>query len=262
MKYMITLLFLIFAFCSLYPEDKIYPKDIPITKDMFTTSSTWGNERSEWGYYILFMKDNKYRVYINGEAGEMETNGKYRVENNTLILEPKYDKSINISMYTQKEIWELVCKESNASLYLKRYLQRKNMPDSPMFWDQGSIVGNNELRKVNGIEIVMLNKKGVVTDNAFLREKPDTKSKKIMYRFDSNGEGNTKYEYFLPLDFQFTVFGRTTTKYKVGEWENYWYYCNLNIGGGYSDAGCIVEGDDNYIEPRCWIYGQFIKLVK
>jgi len=94
----------------------------------------------------------------------------------------------------------------------------------------------------------------IVTDNVNVRDYPDINSNKYIINYiDDNKKsihsllkGNTVY-----------VIGRTSNKFKINNWDNYWYMVNVLLN----------EYDEIYLENKSqkpkteykWIYGEFLK---
>lgn len=251
-------IFLLLFFCVIVSFADNEDKVITINKDMFK-NVVWGPE-GDFGSSIEFKDGGKYTAGFHGESGDVPTNGSYKIENNILVLTPKFGKDQK-SLYFQQETWRMICKESNSSLKYTQYLTFENSIKGEKYWNHSSIV-RDVVRNINGIDVIMINKNGNVSKpNVFLRKKPSTSAEKIMVKFPIDSEEETKHEYFLPIDYKFEVIGRTSIKDKVGDMENYWYYCHLGVDDGWYVRGdCIQEGSKQQVSDSVWIYGAFIEI--
>ena len=95
------------------------------------------------------------------------------------------------------------------------------------------------LRKYKGHQILTTgNAIGTVKETVFLREGPGTEFKRLQYIV--NAYDGPRFE-SVPAGNKVTVHGRTVTKFKVKDWENFWL---------------LISIDDSH---KAWAFGEFIE---
>ena len=98
--------------------------------------------------------------------------------------------------------------------------------------------------EIDGIEVISMGgKKGTTTENVRIRPKPTINSKYLEF----NGGMVGRFPYY-PQGYDVVIYARTINKDNIGEWNNYWYYVELDCDTLEMESGWV------------WMYGEFIKI--
>lgn len=113
----------------------------------------------------------------------------------------------------------------------------------------GKPLPDGTARKLDGHDVLTVQKEAKINDAANYRSAPDVSSKAI--HCTVHCEDCTKPLVdgtVIPKDREVILLAKTKNKVKVQKWENYWYY--VDIKWSLNEASC----------RRGWIYGEFITL--
>ncbi|HNO21525.1 MAG TPA: hypothetical protein PKK94_00985 [Leptospiraceae bacterium] len=169
----------------------------------------------------------------------------YKIKGKTLFYEMNEDTQCEI--FTKKNGYSKgECKIISLKDHIMYYKELKCTGlENKTFYK--NVRKKGTVRKIDGIEIYTIgNRKGNLTDDAFIRSAPTTSAKPHSCKFEQYGMDKVKN--VLPKKHQLTAIGRTTKKVKVQNWENCWYYVNAKTGW-YSSC------------PRGWVFAEFIGLT-
>ena len=232
---------------------------LPITKDVLINSEEWSGV--DWGLDSITIKfsDENYKIFGALASGEAAS-GKYEIKNNQLILIPDPGKVCN---HLQDNKWIFVYRRSSNSLFYYDYLVRIEPKGNydVIVWNYSTKIQNHALRKTNDIsvEIFCANKAFINDDRVYVRNLPNiSNGKRYVFTIWTPGEGEIDYGYFLPKGYKIRLIARTTQKYRIGKWNNYWYYVQVTVG----EYGLINLEKKNTAKStrviNAWIYGEFI----
>ena len=234
-----------------------YSKNTILSDDVLLANNWYWYENGFENDWIVLVKFNKNNTFITpGQYGEDLTviEGKYKLLNDILELEYyKYSGHIAILPPPQGEKNPIII--SNKGDLIKTKCKLTTLKDSVMFQyciqcENKKLLSRSDLllkegeqRIVDNIKVLTLGyKNAVAIDNVKIREKPSIESRSYKYQ---NGLYDKPKE-FVPKGSSFSVLARTIDKYKINNWENYWYY--VDIGGRYNEKGWV------------WMFGEFINL--
>ncbi len=139
-----------------------------------------------------------------------------------------------------------VLMEDLSSLRFTRYLQ---FGRGVKLWDLNSKAPAGRNVAVGGIKAVAMGmKNGSVTTNAKLRSGPSQTSGEMTFeRFKASDEAmDTEKLVFLPAGTPVLILARTERKMIVQQWENYWFYVE------------VEEPIDHW--KKGWVFAEFIKV--
>lgn len=228
----------------LYVGINLVPQDLKFTKDLLILSK-WVPKDGGIGYWLEFDKYNNYTISFEGEGGGQEIHGEYLIENNVLILNVKDITENRIppnDLKIKRTEWKIY--EDNENLF---YTIKITSNNNYTFWRQESKINPNEIRHVDNNKIIIVKMQTTeILYNTKVRKGPGKNYDS--YNFKTI-EDKMIYPY-LPKDWNadIIVIGRTENIEKIDNMEDYWYYCEINIGLYY-------EGPSNG-----WIYGGLLNI--
>lgn len=252
---LISLVF-IFTISYIYSNNKISFEYLILHK--------WGPDIGFYGYSIFFDNKHNFQARSNIEGGELYS-GNYDVQNDKIILTVK-----NITS-NDEDLKKIINKDfifkyqtSNESVYFTENINSESkIPFGNTFWNLDSKIKDNIKLKFDNIDVVTIEKKASInSDKLFLREKPNTNSRKYKIHLLLNPDSSSKIDsYFLPSDYYVTILCRTTVKEKINDWNNYWYY--ILIDNFNSSSYLYFENPIEYPGKKtAWVYGEFLKIIE
>lgn len=220
---------------------------------IYISNNTAPINGSFWSIRDKIFKNIRIRFFRSGKTNKFNLltfdkndkyinigHGTYNIENGRISNFQIIDGNSKISKLFKNKTGSLY--EASNDLKDTYYIWLK--PGNIKLWNYSKILFGKE-RTVQDIPIIMVGKSGTTTDNVKIRLKPTIQSKSVKYY--SNG----KWYNFLPKDTYVYVAARTKKKYKVKNWENYWYLLQIGKCSDYA----IDLVDTKFI----WAYGEFIK---
>ena len=182
--------------------------------------TTWGPEKSGFGYYLKFITEKNFEFAFSGEGGGQYAKGTYTVKDNEVML--------NVIMFTE---WG----------ELPAYITQKNVKcaivETDSVFSKYKLVGNG------GLELWSLNHKqdqgkkciigrfviyayqtdGKVTENARIRSGPGLQYTSYSFSIDED----QPILYSLPKGHGIKIYGYSEDKTIVDGVEMPWYYCSF-----------------------------------
>ncbi len=114
----------------------------------------------------------------------------------------------------------------------------------------GKPLPDGTARKLDGRDVLTVQKEAKINDAANYRSAPDVSAKPIHCKLPCGDEcsGPPKIDgTVIPKGIEVIILAKTKNKVKVQKWENYWYYVD-------------IKWSWNEICKKGWIYGEFITL--
>ncbi len=251
-KLSVTILSVLFITGILHAEEKLsveYLTSHELRADQYSTSKAHKAINSiPSDFNLRFTKDGKYRASVIYGGWGFDVEGTYIIKNSkvTLYINDKTKEHLKRELKEDKPgrynsffLKNGVLINDNDSLKYQRYIK---FEDGTKFWDTTSLVKDEGLRKkVGPVSVITMGmKKGLIKDNAKVRERPDTKAKDKTYCKDVITGPCTQ---FVPKGEELTILGRTEKKIRVQKWENYWYYVEFPVN-----------------DTIGWMFGEFVEL--
>lgn len=234
---------LLFIFIS----SSVFSDDLIITKEYLL------NSRSDMGFH----EDSFYIEF--GYGGFIR--GKYRIENNSVIITPKEINHYKLGHLLNKEIHYKAVRNKN-DIYTDMFVCTDNYKDIELI----KFFKNISTKIPEGCEVVLNpdiefvaleNYTALVIDNVNVRDYPDIKANKYIIDYADDKMKSIKC---LSKGQQLYVMGRTKNKVRVQKWVNYWYLVELML---YDYDYIHLENKND--KPKTlyyWVYGEFIKKIK
>jgi hypothetical protein len=118
-------------------------------------------------------------------------------------------------------------------------------------FQKNSLIKEGIEKKINNISVITMgSKEGMLEYNMKFRTEPNAKSKIIPFPvIDEKREGMTKNIDFIPKGYVIKIIARTKEKYKINDWNNYWYFVSVDDTFGNK----TIKG---------WMFSEFIKIIK
>jgi len=254
-----TLIFLFLTLCSLSFTEQVVLLDEVLTSTKWI--GAWNN---------CFFKSNRtVKIQDHYDDAYFEYTGTFSIKNNRLILTYKLNKdksvSYNSELYDEEYTVEyklLAGSYNNGRLEVRDILEmvhfeseapsnRASTHKNRMSYliAENHFLNSSTIKTINGINIKLLKRaKAVTTANLRMRAAPDVNSKKYIYI----GMDYEEFPY-LPEGETITILAKTQLKYKVSDWENYWYYVDI-------PASKRLEGSPFFEGSGVWVYGEFIDI--
>jgi len=245
----------IFIFLIFHIGLLINSNELKITKERlinrFWSTSEILNESEVkiWGGLHIQFNDNKtfYAYMSKGQDKGTKISGKYEIKSGFLNL--YYNNKIWLSKgvikYDQKDLkypYYLVFHNDLFKAMDKILKTGLKMVKWTKIKDLGTIAKEGIKVKLFEDEAVSIGyKKAVTLDVLNLRSRPSLKSSRIQYETVDG-----KKIYSLKKDFEIRVLARSVDKDFVDEWNNYWYYVEIN-----NFPVSVIYA---------WVYGEFIKF--
>lgn len=252
MRYFFPFFFIFFTLCLFGNNDV---KKILISGKWFSRI----DQNEPFGVSFKF-SDKKIEIKNRTMGGDVDYSVSYKIEKDSLIT-----FTINDPQSKKKILFKFKFNSGNDSPIFENHLSLYN--DEELYYtfsssrDYRRIWNHNSLRKENSeisykkSDVVILGlKKGKVVEALKMREAPDTSSR---YYLVSRSDG--KILRSLPKGTNLTIIARSKEKFKVSEWNNYWYLVRPTFD--VSDS-IIFEGDEVALDPDWvdfWVYGEFVK---
>lgn len=231
--------------------------DPALTAEVLSGSKWSSDPAGSDAYSLSFDGNGTYAASYYGEGGRAGNSGKWKIASGVLVLTPDAVKAPQRAVQT--EVLRYRYRETADTLVYLRFLETVPGTASGIaYWNASVQVPEGTVRTVGGVPVTVVRRKGVLTDgDVNLREKPGTDGARVLVTTDVFA---APYGNYLPKGYDVTVLARTASKAKVGDWENWWYWCDLTAGGGHRDAGAVVEGTERSMGRCAWIYGEFVKV--
>lgn len=218
-----------------------------ILSDKMLQETEWSNHPYRGhGTNINFLKDSEYQIHSVGGGCNYLWKGKYHIINKkTLTLKKGILQFKDCETDDEPERNCEYKKEKNPILF--EYYLDCGKEQMYIYWNQNTAIPSNSNIIFQNVSVLALGgKKGVTTDDAKLREKPDINSKSFNCISEATME---KKPYVLNKEKLILLF-KTLEKQKVKKWENYWYYV-------YVDSGWYGRCDSE--NNLGWIFGEFVR---
>ena len=198
------------------------------------SGTKWGPEHQA-GKYVTFKSGGVYEGWEDFLQDGVKLSGSYAITGGALNLADE-KRSPFLSGGALKA--------DAASLRFTRYLI---FDGGVKLWDLNSKVAAGKNVTASGVKAVAMGvRSGVVTMNAKLRSGPSHTAPEMTFeRFKESGEMDTEKLAFLPAGTTVVILARTERKMKVQQWENYWFYIE------------VEEPIDHW--KSGWVFAEFIK---
>ncbi len=174
--------------------------------------------------WSLTVSGTRMNYIFSGEGCPVNMEGTYRIEGKKLHYTLTGENSSNcgsIDMKRLKGICTFQILKDHPDFEKKLKCTGTIGSDPELYKDHPK---EGTLRKIDGMEVALMgHRKGIISEDAFIRSAPNTGAKPIECRLGSD-IGKEKPRHTLPPKHTVTVMRRTKTKVKVQNWENYWYY--------------------------------------
>ena len=197
----------------------------------------WGPEKSGHGFYLSFVTERDFEFRYSGEGGGQNVIGTYIQNGNDIILTTvTINEWGELPAYIKQKNIKCSIVEANSLFSQYKLVGSNNLE----LWSINHVPEDGEKRMFNGNVIFVFKKKGIVNENARLREGPGMQYKFYSFSFDDEPEIFTA----LPKGHGVTVlcFSENTTV--VDGVEMPWYYC--------------VFSKSMWEEQFCWIWGGLV----
>jgi len=224
--------------------------ELAVTESSLINNS-WGISSSGDGgvlYERMFSFKKKGVVVIEipvYEDNSVTSNGKYYIKNGDLHMKSFKPFSRNIA----KKPADMVCKMKNAD---NSFLYSEKLICSPgkiIIYNFSKNSANGDLKKFGKYDAVVERKNRIAVWRLRIRSGPGSTYKALPRNALNNGV--MKVTYTFKVGDKIKTVGRTVKKFKVGKFENYWYYIEYTHwvegpgGGGTTRYG--------------WVFGEGLK---
>jgi tetratricopeptide (TPR) repeat protein len=246
----------------------IFPDNLKLTKDLLLSTKWLGYSSS-----FTFKSDNSVIIEDLYDDAFLYYIGIFNIENDKLIIEyslvKNKSKSINTALINEKYKAEFILDNVTNSKkfelreiiklinFEKKYNEKKDSLENHK--NKISILQNEKLfsislinKKTENINFILLNnEEAFSTVNLKFRETPSIYAKNYDYHrlLDT-------YQY-LPKEKQIILLARTENKYKIENWNNYWYFIDIKDYNPMVEW-VTLEGTDHQEHRGFWVFGEFI----
>ena len=243
---LIVIIFIINIFSAFNQEEDSFTTE-------FLKNSIWTGAGSPYVFDLEFLNDSVFQLIYSIERdnyGEKDSDsysndkhlesvpGKYRIENNLLILESNTffftnDKPINGFLLTNEKL--RLFKDTTYLFYNFRI----SNDNGYQFWSKNYTAAEGSIRKNEGDNVVTLQPHvAEIIAECYLKDRPgDSCENHEIIEFKNN---------IIAKGYNLTILGRTEEKKNIKGMSDYWYFCKIDIGS------------TSYF--RGWVHGSYIKF--
>ncbi|MCW7494867.1 SH3 domain-containing protein [Leptospira sp. 2 VSF19] len=211
----------------------------------------FGENSLSSGEMILELENSKAVYFLNGEGDGCD--GFTASFSNS---ENIYNFFNVISNCKNKKLKDFKCitKIDEESIKFKEYLLCDN---KLVLYNKEKKVNEGLNRKINGIEVITQGlKKGIVTSNLKMREKPskDSKSFECFFSHLDDENLNNKEITFIPKNYTITIIAKTKAEDYIGGKKNFWFLISPSSD---SYNGCLLKNSN---QKEGWVFGEYIRF--
>lgn len=253
----IVIFCLLISFCEKKVEVVNFTLTPKINPDLLDqnllVNSRWTSNPyfSGYGLDISFRKDFTYHIFFTGEGCDSRGHwrGEYKILSSTEVLLKRGESVDGCFSWDTGIDGDVRCiyKKEKEPVLIQYNLHCGG--DAVGYANLGTRIPYGQERIFRGNLVISLSGKGGFTiDNVRFRAKPDVTAR--IYNCTKKNE--TEHVSFLSDQTPIYLLFRTKEKFKVGKWENYWYYV-------YAEMGWY----DRCNAPRNqgWVSGEFLRII-